>query len=65
MISFPPSDDGHGIGGSSLERGCEQTLDGIENSETWCKKNQGECYVVQIVYLEMMETTMGRLGIKE
>jgi hypothetical protein len=38
-ISFPPSDDGHGIGGFSPEIGCEQTLDGIENNEIWCRKN--------------------------
>jgi len=64
-ISFPPLDDGHGIGGFSLERGFEQTLNGTENNETWRKKNHGKCYVVQIVYLEIMEITMGRIGIGE
>jgi len=64
-ISFPPLDDGHGIGGFSFERGFEQTLNGTENNETWCKKNHGKCYVVQLVYLERMEITMGRLKIGE
>jgi hypothetical protein len=65
MVSFPPSNDGRGIGGSSPKRGCEQTIDGKENSETWCGKNQVGCYVVQVVYLEMLETTMERLGIQK
>jgi hypothetical protein len=29
-----------GIGGSSLEKKCKQTLDGMENNETWCGKKQ-------------------------
>ncbi len=65
MVSFPPSNDGRGIGGSSPERKCEQTLDGTENSETWCGKNQAKCYMVQVVYLEMLETTLEILGIKK
>jgi hypothetical protein len=59
-IPFPPLDDGFGIDGFSIE-----TLNGTKNIETWCKKNQARCYVVQVVYLETMETTMGRMGIGE
>lgn len=65
MVSFPPSNDGRGISGSSPEKKCEQTLDGTEDNETWCGKNQARCYVVQVVYLEMLETTMERLVIKK
>ncbi len=65
MVSFPPSNDGHGIGSSSHERRNEQTLYGTMNSETWCEKKQGRCYVLQVVYLIMLETTMRRLGIGE
>lgn len=59
-VPFPPLDDGLGINGFSIE-----TLNGMENIETWCEKIQTRCYVVQVVYLETMETTMGRMGIGE
>jgi hypothetical protein len=38
MVSFPPSNDGRGIGGSSPENKCKQTPDGMKNNETWCGK---------------------------
>jgi hypothetical protein len=65
MVSFLPSNDGHGISNSSRERRNEQTLYGTVNSETWCGKKQGTCYVLQVVYLKTLETTMRRLGIGE
>jgi hypothetical protein len=37
-VSFPSLDDGCGIGGFLPKRGCEQTLDGVKNNETWCGK---------------------------
>jgi hypothetical protein len=37
----------------------------MEKNETWCGKNQTRCYVVQVVYLERLETTMGKMEIGE
>jgi hypothetical protein len=36
-----------------------------QNNETWWAKNQARCYVAQVVYLEMLEKTMEKLGIGE
>jgi hypothetical protein len=60
IVPFPPSNDGLGIDGFSIE-----TLNGMENTKTWCGKSQARCYVVQVVYLETMETTMERMEIGE
>ncbi len=57
---FPPLDDG-----LSPEQGCEKTFNGMENSETWCGKNQTRCYVVQVVYLEKLEMTMWKMEIRK
>ncbi len=57
-LPFPPLNDGPGIDGFSPEQGCKKTLNGMENGETWCEKNQTWCYAVQVVYLEKLETTM-------
>ncbi len=59
-VIFPSSDDGLGIDGFSIE-----TQNGTKNTEIWCRKNQVGCYVLQVVYLETLETTMGRMGIGE
>ncbi len=37
----------------------------LKVTETWCEKNQAMCYVVQVVYLEMLGTIVGKLGIGE
>jgi PAB1-binding protein PBP1 len=49
--------------GLSPEQGCEKTLNGMENSETWCGKTKTRCYVVQAMYLEKLEMTMGKMEI--
>jgi hypothetical protein len=49
----------------SLEKKCKEIVNGTKNSETWWGKNQARCHVVQVVYLEMLEKTMERLGIEE
>jgi len=59
-VIFPSLDDGLGINGFSIK-----TRNGTKNTEIWCRKNQVVCYVLQVVYLETLETTMGRMGIGE
>jgi hypothetical protein len=39
MISSSPLDDGISIDDFSLEWKCKKTLNQIDNSEKWCKKN--------------------------
>jgi len=48
----------------SFEKICEQTADGTEDNETWWGKNQAKCYVVQVMYLETLQKTMGILRIE-
>ncbi len=37
----------------------------MDNNEEWCEKNQARCYVVQALYLEKFEMTMGKMEIEE
>jgi hypothetical protein len=39
----------------SLEKRCKQIVNETENNETWWGKNQARCYMVQVMYLEMLE----------
>jgi hypothetical protein len=38
-IPSPPSNDGIGIDGFTLEQGCKKTLNETKDNEKWCKKN--------------------------
>ncbi len=43
LVPFPSSD---GIDDVSTKQERQKTQNGMENSVTWCKKNQAGCYII-------------------
>jgi hypothetical protein len=39
IVPFPPSNDGIGRDGFTLEQGCKKTLNETKENEKWCRKN--------------------------